>query len=244
VNPDIAALLGEDPQPIATPTRRRRQAPREPVPPLETVDLGDVGDSPAGVRQNAIKLAGSGRAFIDVGVLRRPVSMNFLALLFDMDPATVKKRLLRCPEIGKAGGGRPVYDFREAVAFLLPPQMDIGEYIESIDPKDLPNHINRAYWGALRERRKALLEMGDAWSTDNVLAVLGGVFLELKGWVQLLPDTMRERCGLTDAQFDAMTEAGDALQGELHRKLLEMPKKGQTRSLAADFDGSVEVEEA
>jgi hypothetical protein len=241
---DIEAMLGGDSpgtdSPALLPGRRRRRAAPPPVEPeidLETIDLDDVPDSTVIVRQNAIRQAGMGRAFIEGGQLRRPVSKNFLALLFDMDPATVTKRLLECPSVGMAGGGRPVYDFRTAIGYLIPPKMDIAAYIESIDPNDLPNHINRFYWGARRERLKFMLEAGQAWASEDVLDVLGKVFLSLKGWMQQLPDTLRERCNLTDEQFALMTSAADAQQNELHQQLIEMPRVGRTRSLAVEVDG-------
>ena len=234
--PDIDDLLGlggaGEPVP-AKPKRVRRKAapPMDPARVPDTLDLMDFSDLPdtaEGVRQSAVRMAGSGRAFIELGVLKRPVSKGFLAKLMGMDPETVAKRLVLCPELGRAGGNRPMYDFLEAIGYLIPPKGDLAEYIESIDPNDLPNHINRAYWGALRERRKALLD---------VMAVLGTTFQKNKAWSQALPDVMRERCGLTDAQYDAMTEAVDAYQGELYRMLIEMPKQGRHTSMAADFSG-------
>lgn len=248
--PDIDALLGLDdaaePAAEAKPARRGRRKSAPPLPvehvpdTLDALDFSDLPDTPMGVRQAAIKLAGSGRAFIELGVLKRPVSKGFLAKLMGMDPETVAKRLVVCPELGRAGGNRPMYDFLEAIGYLLPPKGSLADYIESIDPNDLPNHINRAYWGALRERRKALIEMGDAWATEDVIQVFGEAFQAIKAWMQLLPDVMRERCGLSDKQYDEMTLAGDAHQAELHKILVEKAKQKRTRSLAADFDGSGE----
>ncbi len=242
---DIEALLGASVSDAPTPApRRRRRAASPPATTpidLETIDLADLPDAGAIVRQNAIKLAGSGRAFIEVGVLKRPVSKNFLALLFDMDPATVTKRLLNCPTVGMAGGGRPVYDFRTALGYLIPPQMDIGEYIESLDPNDLPNHISRAYWEAKRIRVRFLLEAGQAWATADVAEVFGGTWMTLKTQMQRLPEMLRERCGLTEEQFDAAVAACDACQNELHAKLIQAPNLRQTRSLAAEFGDEAEA---
>lgn len=248
--PDIDDMLGLGgtgaPAPVRPKRARRKAAP--PMNPalvpdtLEVIDFSDLPDTADGVRQAAVRMAGSGRAFIELGVLKRPVSKGFLAKLMGMDPETVAKRLVLCPELGRAGGNRPMYDFLEAIGYLIPPKGDLAEYIASIDPNDLPNHINRAYWGALRERRRALIEMGDAWATEDVIAVLGATFQKIKAWMQALPDVMRERCGLTDAQYDAMTEAGDTHQADLHRMLTETPKQGRHRSMAADFDGEGAVE--
>lgn len=238
----LHALIGGEP---ARKSKRRRAATPAPEPQtpadLGMVDLSDIPSSSDEIRQHAVRMAGGGRAFIDAGVLRQPVSKGFLATVFQMDPATVTKRLLTCPPLGRAGGQREMYDFREAVAYLIPPKMDLGEYIESLDPNDMPNHINKVYWEARRIRLKFMLEAGDAWATDDVLDVLSAVNMKIKDRTQLWTETLREVGGLNDDQYRRLTEMVDALLGDLHADLVDIPKQRQTLSLAKRDDGA-EVE--
>ena len=91
--------------------------------------------------QGALRAAQAGRTWKDAAEFKKPVTQNFLALVFDMDPATVKKRLLRCPTLGNEGGGRPIYEFKVAVGYLIKPTMNMAEYIKTLNPADMPNVI-------------------------------------------------------------------------------------------------------
>jgi len=190
---------------------------------------------------NAIlkQVAGGKGSFVDGGELKRPVTQNFLALVFDMDPATVKKRLLTVKPVGFVGSGvqtRKLYDFKEACSYLVEPKIDLDAYIKSLDPAKLPNHINKMFWEAQRIRLKFMLEAGQAWRTEDVLARLGDACMLIKDRVQLWAETMREVCKLDDEQYARFVQMQNDLQNDLHALLVSAPERSTTRSIAAEYD--------
>lgn len=195
-------------------------------------------------RRKAIKEAGAGITAINVRDFKMPVSQNFLAQVFNMTPETVKKRLLRCPTDGMAGGGRPVYDFKTACGYLVKPQMTNEEFIRTLNAAQLPPEINLAFWNAQRARLRYLHEAADAWATEDVLEVFGDVFMTIKDRMQLFIENMRS--GMTDEQSNRMSEIVEAFQADLHAALVEMPLKKRTEAIIAKKlegagDRSVEI---
>lgn len=228
-------LLGTEPE-APKPSRRRR--PRKPLIPEqpEYLDLSELAESDFSARQKAIKMASGGMTFVDAGELKKPVTMNFLALVFDMDPATVKKRLLTCPNIGTGRGNNKVYDFKTAVAYLVPPKMDIDAYIKSLDPNKLPNHINKTFWEAKRTRLKFMIEAGEAWLTEKVLSKFGEAAMMVKNRMQLVVEEMRE-LGLTDEQSNRLRDILDKFQNDFHADLVQNAEDSHTPNLADDDEG-------
>jgi hypothetical protein len=162
-----------------------------------------------------------------------------------MDQATVKKRLLTVKPV-RIGGTekvpRPLYDFKEACSYLVKPNIDLDLYIRSMDVNKLPNLLNKIYWEAKRTRLRYELEAGDAWRTEDVLAVFGLVFMTIKDRIQLWSETMREAVRLNDEQYARFQQMTDDLQGDLHEHLCRIPAERQTQSLVVEAAGTEVVE--
>ena len=176
-----------------------------------------------------MRAAVTGRTKIDEEEFLLPVSKNFLARVLHMDPMTVKKRLRGCKPAATfgGGGGREVYYFHEALPFLVKPKMDLGTYIKTLNPTDLPNSINKTFWEAEKIKNRVLIETGEAWHASDVLEILGVVFMMFKDRIPLITEGMRE-AGLTDAQFTKLQGFTDQLQTDLHGALVELPKERRT----------------
>jgi hypothetical protein len=156
-----------------------------------------------------------------------------------MDPATVKKRLLRVKplaEIGKGVQPRKLYDFKEAVGYLVEPKIDLDAYIKSIDPHKLPNHINKFYWDAQLVKLKFMERAREAFLAPDILAVFGRVFMLIKDHVQLWPETARDSLRLDDKQTAKLKQLADDLQNELYSRLTKLPDEQETPSYAAKFE--------
>lgn len=187
-------------------------------------------------RQAEIKRAGAGHIKIKADELRfLHVSQNWLSDFFDMDPSTVRKRLTKCPPAGMAGGNRPVYVFQEAVPYLIKPKWDIGAYIKTLNPAELPNSINKVFWEAERIKNKTLIETGEAWSTAKVLEVLGQFFMSVKDRIPLIKEGMRD-AGLTDEQNLMLEGFCDQFQADIHLMVQELPTKQRTFSRIVEVD--------
>ena len=173
-----------------------------------------------------------GRGLDDIGgvaALRRPVTINTLATVFQHDVQTITRRLIDCPHITQ--GNRKLYDFREACSFIVKPRMTPDQFVKTLNKADLPPEINLAFWNAQRAKIKFMLEAGEAWETGEVLAVFGEVFMAIKDTLTMVPEDLRERAKLSDEQTRFLEEGIDALRTTLQEKLIDMPKKKRTASL-------------
>lgn len=182
--------------------------------------------------QVSLKAATSGRAFEDVGgvqAFRRPVTLNFLATVFNHDIQTVTKRLIDCPFT--TVGNRKLYEFTDAVSYIIKPRMTPEQFVKTLNKADLPPEINLAFWNAQRAKLKFKLEAQDAWETAEVLEVFGDAFMAISDTLRTVPEEMRERAGLTDAQTKILEEAIDELRGTLSQKLVAMPAQKRTGSI-------------
>jgi hypothetical protein len=185
-----------------------------------------------------MKAAASGNTLIDERVFHMPVSQNFLARIFNMDPMTVNRRLRRVKPIGFAGGEkqkRPLYDFKAACEHLLKPKMDIDTYLATLNPADMPNGVNKTFWEAKRIKLRYEIEAGEAWATPDVLEVFGRMAMTIKSHTQLWTERLRE-LGLSDEQSAKFGGMVDAFNTELHTILVEEPSKRQTRSRLAALE--------
>lgn len=182
-------------------------------------------------KETAIKAAGRGGTFVEAGVLKRPVSQNFLAEVFNMDPATVRKRLVRCPKLGHAGGNRPVYDFATACSYLLPPRMSADEFIQTLHHAKLPPEVNKTFWQAQRERLRYLRDAGELWHTADVLGLLGGVFMTFKDRIDMWVEDIRDLKGISDQHVVKIEEMAHALKSDLYEALVSAPARGETLSV-------------
>lgn len=215
VTDEFEDLFGSD-EPPAPPPRRRRQP------------------QPAGLADHlSIKAASSGRGLQDVGgvqALRRPVTINTLATVFEMDPQTITRRLIDCAHI-VGSGGRKLYDFKDACSYIIKPRMTPEQFIKTLNAAKLPPEINKAFWDGQRSRVKYKIESQEAWETEDVLQVLGEVFMTIKDSFTTITEEMRERAKLTDDQAKMFEAAIDEMRAALREKLVELPKQRQTTSV-------------
>lgn len=215
VTDDFDDLFGGDAPAPPQETRRRRRSAAER---LESVV--------------SMKAAASGRGLQDIGgvqALRRPVTINILATVFDHDPQTITRRLIDCPFVEQSG--RKLYDFKEACGYIVKPRMTPEQFIKTLNAAKLPPEVNKAFWDAQRSRVKYKIESQEAWETEDVLRVLGEVFMAIKDSFTTITEEMRERAKLTDDQSAMFEAAIDELRGSLREKLVEMPKTRQTTSV-------------
>jgi hypothetical protein len=81
-----------------------------------------------------------------------------------------------------------------------------------------------------------MVNAGELWATDDVLEVLGEAFQRLKTTTQLWIDQIGDNHSLPVEARKELTALVDALQADLHKTLVEMPKEKATRSQMADLE--------
>ena len=157
--------------------------------------------------------------------LNRGVSVAWLAHVFDMDQATVKRKLGNCPPKSVTARGtkqtRVLYDLKQAAAFLVTPAFSTAEYMRSVKRGDLPPALQQTVWDALLKRQKWEENAGELWRTEKIREVLGSTFQTIKFTMQLWIDTLEKQVEVTDAQRLAIIDLVDALQGDIYAALVE-----------------------
>jgi len=166
--------------------------------------------------------------------LQRPCSISLLSDILGMDRKTVTKRLSDLTPIGYHRGNVPLYDFRQAMQFLVSPKVDVAAYVRKMGVNDLPTALQKDVWDARLKEQKWKQQAGELWPTDAVLEVLGDTFARLKTTTQLWIDQIGEGHALSAAARQELTRMVDALQADLHRNLVEMPKERSTHSQLAE----------
>lgn len=187
--------------------------------------------------QAELRQAVSGKTKIAEEEFLLPVSRNFLGRVLHMDPMTVKKRLRACKPVYQSGGatGREVYYFHEALPFLVKPKMDIGTYLKTLNPTDMPASINKTFWEAERIKGRTLLESGELWHDAAVLDVLGRVFMLIKERIPIITEGMRA-AGLSEEQTAELMSYADQMQADLYAALVEEPKQHRSAPRRAELE--------
>ncbi len=168
------------------------------------------------------------------------VTVSFLAQVFHMDPAKVKRLLVNCPvKETRTRGTRQtqhLYDLAKAAAYLVEPIISTEELLSQIKKEDLPPAINTAFWDAQLKRQKWEENAGELWRTETIRSAIGNMFQTIKFTVQLWADTIERQTGLSEEQRDLLNELTDTLQQELYDSLRENAKQTMTGPQLSELD--------
>ncbi len=166
---------------------------------------------------------------LGIADVQHGVSIGTLSQIFGMDPTTIRKRLRDCPAILRRKAGY-LYDMKVAAQYLVTPVFDIEEYMKTMRPADLPTHLQEAYWSAMRKKQQWEVDARRLWLTEDVVRKFGEVFQHIKFAMQLWPDNVERAIGITPEQRTLLIGMGDALQKEIHEKLIGMQHADSTPS--------------
>jgi hypothetical protein len=216
MNDDIDDLLGPDPDEQPKPRNRPSRAK-----PARTLAPAKAGTDSSVVQ-----------------ALLRPVSITFLADVLQKDRKTVAKRLAGLTPMGQHRGNISLYDFRQALEYLVTPRFDAAAAIKRMGTDDLPTGLQKDVWDAKLKSQKWMLLAGDLWQTEDVMAVLGEAFQRLKTTTQLWIDQLSESHALSAEVRTDLTAMVDGLQTDLHTTLVEMPQEKTTSSQLGEIEGT------
>jgi len=207
-------------------------------------DILGIGDPPkpdpaaALAKHVSMKAAASGRAFEDVGgpsAFRRPVTISFLTKVFEMDVQTITRRLIDCPYVEQRGGAvgapRKLYEFKEAVSYIIKPKMTPEQFVKTLNSAHMPAEINKVFWDGQRSRVKYKIEAQEAWETHEVNAAMGDLCMTMKEGLSTITEAMRERAKLSDEQCDLLDAGIEDLRNRLMEKLEELAERTATPSM-------------
>lgn len=162
------------------------------------------------------------------------VSVFWLAKWFGMDVAKVRKRLAGCPPVSARGGGY-LYRLVDAAPYLCQPRIDLAGYLESINGKDLPVHLQPTFYEAKLRRQKYELQARQLWRAEDVVASFSEIWKIIKFSLQLWPDALERSTHLSKDQREELLAMCDALQDEIYREVRKWSAENHTpNSLARD----------
>lgn len=163
------------------------------------------------------------------------VSISQLATIFAMDNRTITRKINGLAPCGTRVG-YPIYDLKEAAAYLVEPKGDIGEYIKKMNHRDLPPMLLKEFWTGQNARLKFEEEQGDLWRTSEVVEHLGEVFKTLRMTVLLTRDRVEREAELSDRQRSIIDNVIDGALSDMHEGLVERFRNEPDRN----FDGSAD----
>lgn len=169
----------------------------------------------------------------DVVELKSPIGAQRLAEIFDIPVASVRKRLEKCKVLvwtQQAGHTMPLYDFKEAIRHFLPPNEDIGKWLESQNAASLPPHIIGQYWTAMTQRGNAMRKSRKLWHDNDVLEILGRTAIMIRDETRLWIENLPEKDQMTDAQYNALMKSVSELLENVHERLVDYAKSHKTRA--------------
>lgn len=169
--------------------------------------------------------------------LERGVTTMWLAQAFRLPRKQVEHQLAKCPVMRTGPQNARIYDFRVAVSYMVRPRIDLKQYLEGLEPRDLPEQLRSEFWGARLKEQKARHNAKDLWRSEDVVAAFGELFKMIKDTAILWPDTIDESTGLTDKQREMLDESVRQLLSQIGDTVLAYTVSKNTPSQESEFEG-------
>lgn len=163
-------------------------------------------------------------------VVMRGVTANWLAQVLNQNVTSVKQKLKDCPPIHRRKEGY-VYDFKQAIGYLVKPVFNLDDYVKNMRIEDMPVRLQSEYWNAKNKRRAYELEAGELWRTEQVFDVFAEAFQAVKQATQLWSAEMERERALNEDQREFLGEKIRHLQEDMYKKLVEIATKPTTKSV-------------
>lgn len=159
-------------------------------------------------------------------ILYGGANMSQLAIAFRCDHRTLQQKLHGVPATGSRNGTE-TWHLHVAAPHLVKPTEDIETYLKKMHHNDLPKHLSKEFWAAIKLRQEVQLADGDLWPTDRVVGVIGGLMKLMKMAVRLMSDNVDQQSELSDKQRRTVKQLGDGMLEHLFTEVREAfkPKK-------------------
>lgn len=208
-------------------------------------------DSVENKLRESLKAAKKYPAHLELGDVGNGVTATWLAAALKSSIGTVRVRLARCKSWRV--GSLVVYDLKDAMEYLVKPNIDVAQYLKDLKKDDLPEVLRESYWSALLKRQQWEINAKELWHTEDVSTVLGDTFQTIKFAIQLWVDDMERETSITPKQYQFLVKKTDQLQAEIYKALVaafadkatpssagkEAQKHGEQKEEEDDFGGLV-----
>ena len=171
---------------------------------------------------------------------RKPVGITFLANICGKQPRQIQKRLEKCPIAEMKDAKTPLYNFLEAMSYLIPPRGNIEEWFGQQNAASLPPYVNKMWWDSVTQRNRAMLQSNDLWHTDDVMVVFARTANTIRAHTNMWIENLPGKATLTDEQYAALVDAKNELLTELRQILISQPREtlSMTAHIRSEIDAS------
>lgn len=167
--------------------------------------------------------------------VRKGVNLDWLAGAFRMDRRKTRSRIAGCKVIGRGSNNSALYDLREAASHLVPNVASVMAAVREMKSGDLPASLQKDVWDARLKELSWREKAGELWPTIAVAEVLSDTFKTMKQSMQLWVDNLEREDDLDPALRAKIVAMVDALQTDIHGRLVELPSLKQTPNASAAY---------
>lgn len=148
-----------------------------------------------------------------------------LSQLFGLSQKAVQQRI-----IGRVSPSRPKgasdkdplrYHVADVAPLLCDPQVDIEEVLKSLTPAKFPPMLQDAFWKAQKSRLEVEEKLGNLWSTERVVEILGKAFKPCRMAILMFKEQIEQQEELTVRQRALLDEMSDSLLQLLNEGLVK-----------------------
>lgn len=172
----------------------------------------------------------------DAHLVSRGVGVTWLSEAFGLSRTVTQSRLATCPALRTAQNGGKVYDIRVAAAYLVKPRVSIEEYLNGLEPKDLPQQLQKEFWAAKLSEQRWRKQAGELFAAEDVIAVFGEVFKLIKNKTRLWQNSISSVEALSIAQIEVLQNLTEDLLDKIYQSLLALESGSKTPSQLAEVD--------
>lgn len=154
------------------------------------------------------------------------LNLSQLSIAFRMDHRVLVEKLHGVQATGERNGTE-TWRLDVAAPYLVKPMGDMESYLKRMHHNDLPKHLSKEFWAALKTRQEVEERYGDLWPTDRVVSVFGALAKLMKMSVRLMSDGVEQQAELSDAQRRIVKQLGDSMLEQMYAAVREQfkPKK-------------------
>lgn len=159
-------------------------------------------------------------------MLYEGLNMSQLAIAFRVDHRTLQQKLHGVKPTGSRNGTE-IWRIEVVAPYLVRPHEDMETYLKKMHHNDLPKHLSKEFWAAIKLRQEVEEKSGDLWPTERVVGVIGNLMKMMKMAVRLMSDSVDSHAELTDKQRRIVKQLGDGMLEQLFTEVREAfkPKK-------------------
>lgn len=133
--------------------------------------------------------------------------------------------------------GFPIYKLKELMPLVVKPTYDIENYLRNMAPQDLPKHISKEFWAALRSKQEYELKEGNLWPTSKVVQEVGELVKLVRMTTLLTVDTVERQSELSEDQRSIIKRIMDGMLLDLHQEVIKkFGSKGTANGNEPDDD--------